>query len=423
VPLNLIDGVKAIHLKRQPMHRPALRIAIFSDFGPHSLNYFVRGLRAWLTFRPSSRPRRMPRRFMIAAALLLAHLQRLRLWIGDVARLKTIKEYRKIFVRRPAIRVSIVVSTLNRAQSLARNLESLRRQTYREFEVIVVNGPSTDNTEALLRDYNGNIRLGYCPDQNLGRSRNIGLEMAAGDIVAFTDDDAVPAENWIERLAFAYRRSSVAGAGGWVFSLPLSHMEWRNCMCTRAGDISANSDVWSPDFTAPGADPFLYLAGCNMSFRRSVLAEIGPFNEKYRYGFEDIQISRRLIDAGYMIVQLGESAVVYHAPEPNCWRDTEGGIRDPYFPLRARAIFALEGVSETKPRERALARLMEVAQIWRDVSKDRVTHGTRTAAEHETFLRRVDDALQDGIAASQQDCAPRTLKFPPASSFLRYFPY
>ena len=403
-------------------------------FALRCLNHFVRGSWAWLTLRPGSRPRRIARRFVIPLAnrmtrhvlitikanVLLRPFQTSKVGVRGTARPKGAKKHRDIFESRHAIRVSVIINTLNRADSLARNLEALRRQTYREFEVIVVNGPSTDNTDALLRNYSGDIRIGYCPDTNIGLSRNIGLQIASGDVVAFIDDDAVPAETWIERLALAYRQPLVAGVGGWVFNLSLARMEWRNCTCTRSGDISVNAELPVATYTSPGADPFLYLAGCNMSFRSSVLAEVGPFNEGYSYGYEDVQICRRLVDAGHRIVQLGESAVVYHSAAVNCWRDSEGAIRNPYFPLRARVIFALEELSEPSRRGRVVSRLEQVAEIWRNGSRDCVVRGLRTTEEHEIFLRQIDDALRDGIVASKQGRSRQTLQFSPASSFQHY---
>src|SRR6266851_526962 len=93
--------------------------------------------------------------------------------------------------------VSVVIVTLNRASWLSSVLSALRHQNYSPFEIIVVNGPSTDNTEEVLVKYADMIRAGRCLQHNLSTSRNIGIEMAEGDFVAFLDDDAVPDENWL----------------------------------------------------------------------------------------------------------------------------------------------------------------------------------------------------------------------------------
>ena len=89
-------------------------------------------------------------------------------------------------------KVSIVICTYNRADFLKRTLKSLQYQIYKNFEVIVVNGPSTDGTKDILEQYKGIVKIAVNPKTNLSISRNMGIRMSAGDIVAFIDDDAIP---------------------------------------------------------------------------------------------------------------------------------------------------------------------------------------------------------------------------------------
>ena len=74
--------------------------------------------------------------------------------------------------------VSVVINTYNRAASLRTTLQSLRYQTYQPFEVVVVQGPCTDQTEAMLAEFAGAVRVGFCPEVNLSKSRNIGITLA-----------------------------------------------------------------------------------------------------------------------------------------------------------------------------------------------------------------------------------------------------
>ncbi len=113
--------------------------------------------------------------------------------------------------------VSVVISTLDRCETLRKTLLSLSQQRYRDFEVIVVNGPSTDGTDQLLAQWHDRIKVGRCPVANLSVSRNIGIAMAAGDIVAFIDDDAIPHPCWIERIVDGYDRPDIGAVGGFVF--------------------------------------------------------------------------------------------------------------------------------------------------------------------------------------------------------------
>ena len=94
---------------------------------------------------------------------------------------------------------TVVINTLNRAAHLRTALASLRHQRHRAFEVVVVNGPSTDDTEAVLALW-PDIKVARCTEANLSMSRNIGIAMAEGDVVAFLDDDATPEPDWLEHL-------------------------------------------------------------------------------------------------------------------------------------------------------------------------------------------------------------------------------
>src|SRR5215813_11113917 len=113
-----------------------------------------------------------------------------------------------------ARRVSVVINTYNRAASLHCTLLSLLRQNYADFEVIVVMGPCSDHTAKILEHHSVNIRVGSCSERNLSISRNVGIEMARGDFVAFIDDDAIPDEDWLVDAIAAFDSDEVAGVGG-----------------------------------------------------------------------------------------------------------------------------------------------------------------------------------------------------------------
>ena len=109
--------------------------------------------------------------------------------------------------------ISIVVNTFNRSQILGDTLLSLKGLDYSNFEVIVVNGPSTDNSEEIIRRWAGGLKHLRCPEPNLSMSRNIGIEAAAGEIVAFIDDDAAPHPRWLKELSAPYQDAGIRRCG------------------------------------------------------------------------------------------------------------------------------------------------------------------------------------------------------------------
>jgi len=205
-------------------------------------------------------------------------------------------------------RVSIVICTYNRAESLRETIRCLRYQRYDQFEVIVVNGPSTDHTAEVLGEFDGLIRAEVCPLPNLSVSRNIGIRAAAGDIVAFIDDDALPEFEWLQQALPALADETVGGVGGIVFDHSGMALQYRYSAANRFGETTSSVERPYDDFSVPGSFLFPYLQGTNALFRRSALEEIGGFDEVYDYYLDETDVCCRLVDAGYVLRQL------HHAP-------------------------------------------------------------------------------------------------------------
>ncbi|HLC16472.1 MAG TPA: glycosyltransferase family A protein [Thermodesulfovibrionia bacterium] len=136
-------------------------------------------------------------------------------------------------------KVSIVINTYNRAYSLQRTLQSLRYLNYKNFEVIVVNGPSDDDTEQVLKKFSNDIKIEKCPEKNLAVSRNIGIYAAKGDIVAFVDDDAIPEPQWLDAIVSGFDVSNsdeIGGVGGFVYDYTGANYQFKYIVCDRFGN-------------------------------------------------------------------------------------------------------------------------------------------------------------------------------------------
>ena len=147
--------------------------------------------------------------------------------------------------------VSVVVNTVDRADSLAVLLAALEQQAYPNFELIVVVGPTEDHTLHLLGAYADRVRVLRCGRANLGESRNIGLQAARGEIVAFIDDDAVPCRTWLAQLVAAFTHPQMAAVGGSV------HMVYPDAPVLQhrlgiVSDLGEQQNVRSPGMLPPG---------------------------------------------------------------------------------------------------------------------------------------------------------------------------
>lgn len=240
------------------------------------------------------------------------------------------------------MRVSVIINTIDRATSLRTALESLRRQNYPDFEVIVVNGPSTDSTAEVLEDYRGFIRAGSIEARNLAISRNAGVEMAQGDVVAFMDDDAVADENWLADAVAGFDSDEVAGVCGFVYDHTGYNFQFRYSMCDRRG--RGIHDIVAPvgeQFCYPGVTVFPYLTGGNAIFRRSALLEVGAFDEEYEYYLEETDLCLRLIEAGYLLKQLS-NAFVYHRCLGSNMRQTNRVVTNVLPIIKNKIYFAFK---------------------------------------------------------------------------------
>jgi glycosyltransferase involved in cell wall biosynthesis len=242
--------------------------------------------------------------------------------------------------------ISVIVNTCDRRDALRTLLYSLNRQTHPHFEVVVVVGPTTDDTvEMLAGEFGDQVRVARCSQFNLSSSRNVGLAHASGDVVAFIDDDAVPCSTWLQQLATAYSDPAVAGVGGRTYNvLPDSgELQFLRGMFSVLGEQEDVRKKGKPPqkTSVPLRFWFPRFHGTNMSYRRDVLIEIKGFDERFEYLFDDSDVAARLAREGFLLHQLAE-AVVYHAPESGRNRGKHKYDLNWYCWLRSTVYFALK---------------------------------------------------------------------------------
>ena len=190
-------------------------------------------------------------------------------------------------------RVSVVICTYNRATLLARCLEYLQYQTCQNFEVIVVDGPSTDNTAQVIERYRDRIKFAQNPTRNLSTSRNMGIGLADGDLIAFIDDDAIPFDDWVATLLteFSRRPLTHAAVGGPAY--------FSGTLRFQAQDIAINQYAETSEEVATlariGTDGWeRSMLGTNTCFRADLLRQHGGFDEEFDYFLDESEVSYRL---------------------------------------------------------------------------------------------------------------------------------
>jgi glycosyltransferase involved in cell wall biosynthesis len=243
------------------------------------------------------------------------------------------------------VEASIVIPTYNRVDRLRACLHALEKQTLRNafFEVIVVDDGSTDDTLPFLRKFaercGFDLRILNQNRQGPAAARNSGIRAAAGGLIAFTDDDCVPAASWIENLIKALPgEGNFGGIGGKIIRM-------RDSLISRYIDDSGAMNHGTQN------GEVRYLVTANALYKKACLNEVGGFDSRISWpGGEDPDLSFRIRGRGYCLTTT-QTAVIRHAH-----RDSLAGIYRMFWNHgRGRSALVQLGRIQKKSMSRLLA--------------------------------------------------------------------
>jgi glycosyltransferase involved in cell wall biosynthesis len=183
--------------------------------------------------------------------------------------------------------LSVVIGTYNRAHLLAGTLGALAAQEAPpslDWEIVVVDNNSTDSTAqavaAFVPTTTVPVRYVFEPRQGISHARNRGIREAQGSILAFTDDDVLPAPDWVSCVAAAMERWDAQGVGGrilprWETEVPRWLAENR-----RPSRLLALMDYAQSAMLKLPLERQPQVWGANMAFRRSLFDRVGEFDPR-----------------------------------------------------------------------------------------------------------------------------------------------
>jgi len=201
------------------------------------------------------------------------------------------------------LELTVVVPTFERSHGLAALFEALDSQTldHDRFEVVIVDDASTDETDQVLRRLAGEAGFHVTVarlNRNGGqaRARNHGLDLASGEIIAFTDDDCLPQPGWLA-AGLAEMRDGAAVVVGEVQPPPGSRIG----PFTRVLRVTAAS----------------HFQTANVFYRREDLLRVGGFDVEFRaFGGEDTELGYRVVGRDRSAT-FSPLALVYHPVRPD----------------------------------------------------------------------------------------------------------
>ncbi|HEX2723340.1 MAG TPA: glycosyltransferase [Gemmatimonadaceae bacterium] len=199
----------------------------------------------------------------------------------------------------PWPKISVVVCTYNGARYIRETCEAVRRLDYPDYECIFVCDGSTDNTMSILSEFD--FKVVHVENGGLSRARNLGLQHADGEIVAYLDDDAYPDTHWLKYLAWSFLTTKHAGIGGPNLPPPDDDF-WALCVAHSPG---------GPNHVLLADDLAEHIPGCNMAFRKSALERVGGFDRTFRIAGDDVDVCWRIQQGGGTL-GFSPAAVVWH---------------------------------------------------------------------------------------------------------------
>jgi glycosyltransferase involved in cell wall biosynthesis len=204
-------------------------------------------------------------------------------------------------------KVSIIVPVKNGAAKIKDLLDSLMRVDYDKdkLEIIVVDGNSTDTTKEIVSKYP--VKLIIEEKAGVNVARNAGIRNSSGEIIAFTDHDCVVPENWVKAIVSNFQDPQVGCVGGKILRY---NNDFLSCYADESL-VPVMRIFKKRTIISRIKSPLCYPVGCNFAVRREAIEKAGFFDERFTYGFDELEFAERICMEGYKIV-LTPDVMVQH---------------------------------------------------------------------------------------------------------------
>lgn len=205
-------------------------------------------------------------------------------------------------------KITVIIPVKDEEDKIERCIDAVYNQTLKPFEVIVVDGHSTDNTVENARKFS--LRILYEDYGTVGGARQVGVANAKGDYVAFTDADCIPKKDWLENLIKEFGEG-IVGVGSGTKNIGKGLWEKSIALALDSFLGSANS---VQDRVFKEKRFVKSISGCNSMYRKEDLLKIGGFNVALSIN-EETELNKRLTELGKLLYT--PNAIVLHNQNRN----------------------------------------------------------------------------------------------------------
>ncbi|MCK5602878.1 glycosyltransferase [Candidatus Pacearchaeota archaeon] len=230
-------------------------------------------------------------------------------------------------------KISVVVLTKNSKKYIRQCIESILMQNYPDFEVIVVDAGSEDETIPILNEYKNKTKIPFkiedvSPDTSIGKARQIGLELSNGEILAFIDSDVeLSHENWFKNMSEPLQDGTVAG----VQTLAKSKD-------TDPEILKKIHSSFEYKNTVIDINHYEIVGTSHILIRKDLIEKVGGFRDIC--SSEDLDVTKKIMKLGFKFIYL-PSEKCYHYHVDNYWHYLRKEIRNKKLAIR-RLLFERE---------------------------------------------------------------------------------
>lgn len=197
--------------------------------------------------------------------------------------------------------ISVIIPTKNNADKLDICLRSLKNQTYKNFEIIVIDGSDDSKTKMVCKKYN--VRFFFEKKKSRSAACNKGIKHARGDIIIFTDDDCELPEDWLSKILEKFKNDTNLMVCGGNDVLKSGNKIQKALYCIDVFNENKNKDIYKNN-------PWKRIRGCNSAYRKDVF-KLELFDEKMS-SIEETELHFRLKKHGLKMCY-DSNIIVFHA--------------------------------------------------------------------------------------------------------------
>ena len=288
--------------------------------------------------------------------------------------------------------VSIVIVSRHRPAALRRCLIAVSQLDYDPFEVVIIADPASCTALRGVPQA-AHAKLVAYDEANISAARNLGINAAAGEVIAFIDDDSVPEPTWLKYLIAPFVHVDTAAAGGFVRGRNGISWQYQARSVDRAGQTApVDLDKGQTTILVPTENRGIKTEGTNMAVRRSVLEELGGFDPRFRFYLDETDLNLRLAARG-LCTALVPQAEVHHGFAASARRRGDRVPSDLFEIGASWAVFLAKHCAQ-EMRSPAWKR------VQAEERKRALTHMVAGGLEPRD-VRRLMQSLRDGYAQGE----------------------